>query len=101
MCKSLLPDGGHEVTGIIRNPESEKQRGYASDWFRPQHLALADERRVALLGKMGVKLIKGDLEDVSSNSSALNGMDGACCQCGLSVPSIAFPASPPDALACL
>jgi len=96
VCKSLLPDGGHEVTGIIRNPE-----GYASDWFRPQHLALADERRVALLGKMGVKLIKGDLEDVSSNSSALNGMDGACCQCGLSVPSIAFPASPPDALACL
>ncbi len=72
-CKYLLEDGGFEVVGITRNPESEKAKGESIGSLT---LPYAEVTNLAL-AKMGVQLAKGDMEDVSSYAPHLKGAQGA------------------------
>jgi len=56
VCKYLIESGKYEVIGISRNPESDSAKA---------------------LTKLGVKVHKGDLEDVASYTPALEGIYGA------------------------
>lgn len=84
VARYLLKDGGYEVIGIARNPESDKAKGMFLLPMLPRadaarHLFLfgvpADSRDTAL-AKAGVKIAKGDLADPESYKSALQGAYG-------------------------
>ncbi len=76
-CQYLLEDGGFDVVGLSRNPESEKSKGILPFvLFALLEWSLIDGG-TAELTNMGVKVVKGDLENVSSYAQHLEGMDGA------------------------
>jgi hypothetical protein len=76
-CRYLLEDGGFDVVGLSRNPESEKSKGILPFvLFALLEWSLIDGG-TAELTNMGVKVVKGDLENVSSYAQHLEGMDGA------------------------